>query len=658
MSMLKIQSTDTVSKDRIKADVQRAYLQEVIPYHNWPWLRSKINLKLDAYTYSGTASVTSNSVSVTLTEAPTHSKAGYNFSIDGSTEIYKIITHAGGGTAVTLDMPFMGTSNSTARYKIWTDSIPLPSDCQEIIEITHPFALKPMEGMGIQEIRRVAALGPKTEGRPRYYTLGNQVDPSPYSAISGSPTTTYRSSSGTLKTIVFASTLGASTSTLLLKVGDRIRVRGAGSYDYNIDAVVASVTTTTLTNDTITYSALTSRTESSTADTGITVTKQNTESYEVQNQLIVFPSMFNQNTLLAVDYIKDIQALESDDDEPSIPLKDRVILYWLGASYAYSRERNPEEAMLYRQLGEQRLAKMAGRTTESVDKPSMVPSNLYLNSKRQNIRSRFSRAGADAFSGVGSGGQANITGTANKAAIYDSDGQLASSPSISTTELGYLDGVTSNLQTQLDAITTLADGKIYIGNAANSATEVTPSGDVTMTNAGVTSITAGVIVDADINASAAITRSKTASGTAYRILANNSSGVMSENAALTASAVVVADANGQLASSTMLAGVLTSATLADNTAVAADVATWTAATYDTIILRYSLKRGSANKATGQIKISTDGTNAAIAQDQADIGTLGVTFTVDVSAGSLRLRYTTTSTGTAVTMKYLEEKWLA
>lgn len=57
----------------------------------------------------------------------------------------------------------------------------------------------------------------------------------------------------------------------------------------------------------------------------------------------------------------------------------------------------------------------------------------------------------------------------------------------------------------------------------------------------------GLLLNASIDAAAAITRSKLASGTAYRILANNSSGVMGENAALTAAHVIYADANGQLA---------------------------------------------------------------------------------------------------------------
>lgn len=54
----------------------------------------------------------------------------------------------------------------------------------------------------------------------------------------------------------------------------------------------------------------------------------------------------------------------------------------------------------------------------------------------------------------------------------------------------------------------LNSGSILVGNVSNVATAVIPTGDVTITNAGVTSIAAGVIVDADINASAAIAGTK------------------------------------------------------------------------------------------------------------------------------------------------------
>ena len=59
----------------------------------------------------------------------------------------------------------------------------------------------------------------------------------------------------------------------------------------------------------------------------------------------------------------------------------------------------------------------------------------------------------------------------------------------------------------------IPDGKIWIGNASAVATAVTPSGDVTISNAGVTAIGSGVIVNDDINASAAIAISKLAAST-------------------------------------------------------------------------------------------------------------------------------------------------
>lgn len=100
--------------------------------------------------------------------------------------------------------------------------------------------------------------------------------------------------------------------------------------------------------------------------------------------------------------------------------------------------------------------------------------------------------------------------------------------SVDNTEFETLDGVTGTIQT-----TTLADGKVWIGNAANTAVAVTPSGDFTITNLGVAAISAGVVVDNDINATANITLSKLAS--------------------LNNSIVPVTDGSGKLTSSTTTA---------------------------------------------------------------------------------------------------------
>jgi hypothetical protein len=76
----------------------------------------------------------------------------------------------------------------------------------------------------------------------------------------------------------------------------------------------------------------------------------------------------------------------------------------------------------------------------------------------------------------------------------------------------------------------------------------------------------GSIVDADVNASAAIARTKIASGTNYRILANSSSGVMSENAALTSGHVIIADSNGQLSGEAALSPARGGTGIANNAA--------------------------------------------------------------------------------------------
>ena len=68
---------------------------------------------------------------------------------------------------------------------------------------------------------------------------------------------------------------------------------------------------------------------------------------------------------------------------------------------------------------------------------------------------------------------------------------------------------------------TLADGKIYLGNGSNIATEVTMSGDVTMTNAGVSSIATDAVTTTKI-ANANVTNAKLATGIDATKLADGS----------------------------------------------------------------------------------------------------------------------------------------
>lgn len=73
--------------------------------------------------------------------------------------------------------------------------------------------------------------------------------------------------------------------------------------------------------------------------------------------------------------------------------------------------------------------------------------------------------------------------------------------------------IASNAAIAYSKLAPLNNGNIVIGNASNVATSVALSGDIAISNTGVTSIAAGAIVDADISATAAIDKTKI-SGTA------------------------------------------------------------------------------------------------------------------------------------------------
>lgn len=80
---------------------------------------------------------------------------------------------------------------------------------------------------------------------------------------------------------------------------------------------------------------------------------------------------------------------------------------------------------------------------------------------------------------------------------------------VSSTEIGYVDGVTSAIQTQIDA-------KAPINNASFTGTFSAPTGTITSTM-----LADGTIVNADINASAAIATTKITGWEDDQIVLNN-----------------------------------------------------------------------------------------------------------------------------------------
>ena len=181
-------------------------------------------------------------------------------------------------------------------------------------------------------------------------------------------------------------------------------------------------------------------------------------------------------------------------------------------------------------------------------------------------------------------------------------------------------------------------GQVLLGNASNAPTATALSGDVTINSSGVTAIGSGVIVDADVNASAAIGLSKLATGalpSAITVASANLVDGTIVNADINASAAIGLSklATGALPS----AITVSSANLVDGTIVNADINA-TAAIADTKLATISTAGKVSNSATTATNANT--ANAIVARDASG------NFSAGTITASLSGNVTGNLTGTA------------
>ena len=120
--------------------------------------------------------------------------------------------------------------------------------------------------------------------------------------------------------------------------------------------------------------------------------------------------------------------------------------------------------------------------------------------------------------------------------VYNSDGKVLQSAELgdnSVTSAKIAAGaivdadVNASAAVAYSKLAALADGNILVGNGSNVAVSVNPSGDVDVSNTGAFSIASGAVVNADVNASAAIAFSKMENLTNSRLLVSDGSGDVS-----------------------------------------------------------------------------------------------------------------------------------
>jgi len=211
-------------------------------------------------------------------------------------------------------------------------------------------------------------------------------------------------------------------------------------------------------------------------------------------------------------------------------------------------------------------------------------------------------------------------------------------------------------------LATLTSGNIVLGSAANVATSTAVTGDVTISSTGVTAIAAGVIVNADINASAGIVDTKLATIATAGKVSNSATTATNAN---TASAIVARDASGNFSAGTITASltgnastVTTNANLTGDvtsvgnaTAIAAGVivdadVNASAAIVDTKLATISTAGKVSNSATTAASINT--LSAIVARDPSGNFTAGtITAALTGAASSNVLKAGDTMTGALV-----------
>ena len=180
-------------------------------------------------------------------------------------------------------------------------------------------------------------------------------------------------------------------------------------------------------------------------------------------------------------------------------------------------------------------------------------------------------------------------------------------------------------------LATLSSANILVGNASGVPTSVAMSGDITIGNTGVAAIASNVIVHADINASAAIVDTKLDTIATALKVSNSATTATSAN---TASAIVARDASGNFTAGTItaaLTGAASSNVLkAGDTMTGVLAVTAGTAALPGIAVSGDLNTGLVSPGADQLAITTGGTSRLAVSTTAVSSTLAV----DVPLGAV------------------------
>lgn len=115
---------------------------------------------------------------------------------------------------------------------------------------------------------------------------------------------------------------------------------------------------------------------------GIPAMYSDDEDDDGQKYIYLYPSCFEKPVRIKVRGVVKVTKLDSDGDEPIIPIQDRIVLYYGALSFAWERERNETESAKAWNLFQQKLGKMASRAGDAPQLTEMSVDHNYLANKR------------------------------------------------------------------------------------------------------------------------------------------------------------------------------------------------------------------------------------------------------------------------------------
>jgi len=177
MDQLKYQQSDTVSRSRIKRDINMIY-DQVIMFKKWWWAKGQTAARIEPFVNDGTVTATEDSTTITFSTAPTTSKTNHYINISASLEVYRITAHTANSTTATIEVAYTEVTTTSSAYKMWNPVIDLPTDCREVDVVWTDFLNEPLRAEGPAKIRELMAATRWTvQGRPRHYAVLDYFTP-------------------------------------------------------------------------------------------------------------------------------------------------------------------------------------------------------------------------------------------------------------------------------------------------------------------------------------------------------------------------------------------------------------------------------------------------------------------------------------------------